>query len=363
MATLSTPSIERINAFDPTENKIVHFAYTGNQSERNRAVITDNDTGKVVYDRTVATLLLSHTIPADVLTAGRQYLIQIQVFDAYNNSSNLSDAVLFYCFTNPTFEFGEISDPYRSASITLATTYAQKEGETLKSYQYKLYDGNKTLLSSSDVFYGDISEYTFYGLQNNTHYYVQCVAITTHDMSLDTGLKFVNVVYNTIPANILFQLENNPCAGYISLDTNLIIIGHKTENDNYKFNPDGSVTLWDNSVTYKGGFSVEGDFSLFIDAKELPFGTFLKTWDDEFTLSIIDVCGAYYCEFKSGDYVLYAELPEAQLATMEDSILVNELGQRIEIVNLSYDNDSYVIFELKRVNNIYSLKTYYRIDG
>ena len=38
-------------------------------------------------------------------------------------------------------------------------------------------------------------------------------------------------------------------------------------------------------------------------------------------------------------------------------------GQKIEIISLGYDNDSYVIFELKRVNNVYSLRTYYRIDG
>ena len=363
MAILSTPYVASIDAFDPSFNHDIEFYYTGNQATKNRAVITDNSTYEVVYDRTISTLKLSHTIPADVLKPGKQYLIQIQVFDAVGNSSNLSDEALFYCFTTPTFELNTINNPHRVASITLSPTYSQSEGETLKSYQYMLYDYAHNMISSSDVFYGKITSYTFYGLENNAQYYVRCVAVTAHGMSLDTGENLVNVIYNTIPSNILFQVENHPCSGYISLITNMIVIGYEVENDNYRFNPDGSVTLWNNSVTYEGGFSVEGDFALFIDAKELPLGTFLRTGDDEFTLSIINVCDSYYCEFKSGDYVLYAELPQAQLATVDETMLVNELGQKIEIISMSYNSDTYVIFELKRINNIYSLKAYYKADA
>ena len=363
MAILSTPQIASIDAFDPSSNQDIAFYYTGSQSVKNRAVITDNSTYEIVYDRTISTLKLSHTIPANVCKPGKQYLIQIQVFDAAGNSSNLSDEVLFYCFTTPTLTLNTIENPHRAASITLTPTYYQTEGEGLKTYQYMLYDYAHNMISSSDVYYGDVTSHTFYGLENNTQYYVRCIAVTNHGMSLDTEEQLVNVIYNTIPANILFQVENHPCSGYISLITNMIIIGYELENDNYRFNPDGSVTLWNNSLTYKGGYSVDGDFALYIDAKELPLGTFLRTEDDKFTLSIVNVCDAYYCEFKSGDYVLYAELPQAQLATVDETFLVNELDQKIEIISMSYNNDTYVIFELKRINNIYSLKAYYKADA
>jgi hypothetical protein len=209
MAILSTPSIVSINAFDPSFNYEVEFYYTGSQSVKNRAVITDSETYNVVYDRTISTLKLSHTIPAETLVAGKQYLIQIQVFDIADNSSNLSEEVLFYCFTTPSWSLGTIDSPYRSASITLSPIYSQAEGETLKSYQYMLYDNSRILVNSSDVCYGEIVSHTFYGLENNTQYYVRCVAVTSHGMSLDTGYQLVNVVYNTIPANILFPLENH----------------------------------------------------------------------------------------------------------------------------------------------------------
>ena len=362
MAVLSTPYLFHIDAFDPSFSYDVEFSYTGNQAVKNRAVIADNESSAIVYDNTISTNKLIHTIPANKLTAGKQYLIQIQVFDIDGNSSNLSDTMLFYCFTNPTFVLDEISDPYRAANITLSPTYSQSQGETLKYHQYMLYDHSNNLLSSSDVYYGDMTPHIFYGLENNQNYYVRCMAETTHGMSLDTGEKAVNVIYNTIPANILFQVENHPCSGYISLITNMLVIGYELENDNFIFNDDGSVTLWDNSITYKGGFTVEGDFVLYIEAKELPFGTFLKTADDEFTLSIVDVCGSYYCELKSGDYVLYVSLPEAQLSSSDGGVLVNQLGQKIEIINLDYDDDAFVVFELKRINNIYGLKAYYKAD-
>ena len=50
MATLNTPLIQPIYAFDPQYNYSVSFTYTGNQTVRNRAVVLDNDTYQTVYD-------------------------------------------------------------------------------------------------------------------------------------------------------------------------------------------------------------------------------------------------------------------------------------------------------------------------
>lgn len=360
MSILSSPSVLPVNAFDPGHVHTFEFHYAGSQPVKNRAVITDNETHAAVYDRTAATLKLSHTIPANTLSAGKQYTIQIQVFDADGNKSNLSEETLFYCLSAPLFQLGSITDPYKSASITLNLSYAQAEGEALKSHQYLLYDQNRLQISSSDVYY-TASPHTFYGLKNNKSYYVRCIGETAHGFLLDTGYAALNVVYNTIPANILFELKNHRDSGYISLATNLIIIGYETENDNYSIK-DGTVTLWDNSITYKGGFSVEGDFVLYVDAKKLPLGTFLKAGDGAFALNIVNVCGSYYCELTSGNYVLYAALPKAQLMTADGKLITNRAGQKIEIVNMSYDDDEHIIFEVKRKGSLYNLKAYYKAD-
>lgn len=362
MIMLSTPTIEKINAFDASFDFDVKFYYFDAQAIKNRAVIIDNDTLDTIYDVTISALKSSHTIPKNTLTNGKQYTIQIQVFDIDGNSSELSEPILFYCYSTPDFSIGDIVDPYKAASIEVSLSYSQPEGETLKSYQYILYDSNKMVVSRSDVLYIFGIKHNFYGLENNRTYYVQCVGETTHGFSLSTDFKLINVLYNTIPANILFQLENHRNSGYISIDTNMAIVGYDVDNDNYILE-DGVVTLWDNSITYKDGFSIEDDFVLFVDAKKLPVKTFLKAEDIGFTLSIMNVCDVYYCEFKLDDYVIYKPLPKARISTLDDKIITDTNGNIIEIINTSYEDGDFVIFEIKRIGNIYSLNVYYKGDA
>ena len=361
MATLSTPTLEKINAFDPNFNFDVKFYYSDAQAIKNRAVITDTDDYSVVYDKTISTLKLVHTIPANVLTAGKQYTIKIQVFDIDGNNSSFSSETLFYCYSTPVFSLAEVNNPYRVASITAQLNYSQAEGETLKSFQYILCDYNKNPIDQSNVLYSDSDTHTFYGLENNMLYYLHCIGESTHGFSLVSNYVEVNVSYNILPANILFEIENHRCLGYISLITNLTVVGYDTENDNYSFD-NGTVALWNNSLHYNDGFEVDGDFVFYIEAKGLPLGMFCKTASDEFTLSIVKVCDTYYCELKHDNYVIYVNLPKAQLTTSDGSILVNELGQKIEIINVDYDDDNFVVFEVKRINGLYGLKAYYKSD-
>lgn len=360
--TLPTPYIVSVNSFDATYSANFEFYYTGKQIVKNRAVIVDNITNETVYDQTISTLKLVHTIPANTLVNGKQYKIQIQVFDADGGSSLLSDEVLFYCYSTPVFILNSIDNPYTSASIEVNIVYSQNENESLKSYQYILYDHNKNVLSQSNVQYTANQPHTFHGLENNKTYYVRCIGETTHGFALDSGYELINVVYKTIPANVFFSVKNNRDLGYISIDTNMTVIGHKTENDNFIIE-DGCVTLWDNSITYNDGFSVDDDFVLFVDAKKLPVKTFLKAKNSNFTLSIINVCDVYYCEFKLDNYVIYKPLPKAQISTLDDKIITDNNGNKIEIINTSYDDNELVIFELKRINNLYGLNVYYKADG
>ena len=135
MATiLQTPSIEAIQSFDPAFDATINYYYEDNQQYKNTIVITDNETSTVVYDKTEDSMRLFVTIPANTLTVGKQYLAQVQVYDIDGNYSNLSDAVLFYCFTTPTLSFVGISDNdvYRNASIELTLSYSQEQNEDIK---------------------------------------------------------------------------------------------------------------------------------------------------------------------------------------------------------------------------------------
>lgn len=358
---LATPSIAAIGVFDPTEPYDIHFIYTDNQAVQNRLIITDTETYETVYDKTILTMKLLHTVPAEILHTGKCYTASIQVFDADNNQSNLSDDVLFYCYTTPVFMLENLPSVCKNASINLSLSYLQPEGETLKSYQFFMCDSNHNILNRSDTFYTDEHmHYSFGGLQNHYTYCFRAIGETAHGYKLDTGYLNVAVDYNVVPTNAVLVLENVYRRGYISIKTNIKSIGYELKNDNYFFDGD-TVTLYgDNYVKYNEGFSLDGDFSLFVEAKKLPLGTFLRTENGTFTLSIVHVCDLYYCEFKADDYVLYCPLPKACISTMEDDYLVTADGKVLEIVNLNYNDNDFIVFEVKRENSVCSLNAYHK---
>ena len=91
--TLNTPSIYAVDAFDPSYSHTFNFSYSGTQTTSNRAIIIDSETQEEVYNVKQDGLKLNHVLPANTLTAGKSYIIQIQVYDANDNYSNLSSGV------------------------------------------------------------------------------------------------------------------------------------------------------------------------------------------------------------------------------------------------------------------------------
>lgn len=362
---LPTPSIIPFAPFDPVYEHTIEFLYTGNQPKRNRVVITNNTTNEIVYDIVQQTGTCSHTIPANTINLnnweaiGNKYEIQVQVFDgldAQSNSSNLSIPVLFYCFTTPTFHFANITDnqTYRSATLPLEITYLQTEGETLRSGQFFKYSYDKALLSQSPVSYTDTS-YTFNRLDDNTTYYFRAIGETANGITVDTGYVGVNIAYDLLPANLVLQAENKYCEGYIQLVSCMKDIDYVTESEHYSL--DGEVLkLYDNSLTYQN-IDVEGDFVLFIEAYKLPVQKFFTTSNGAFSLSVINVCGVYYCRLhiQGSNLVITAPLTKAQY----DSYVDTENGE-VKIIHFA-DTDT-ILFEVGRMGNDYSLKTYYRSE-
>ena len=365
MATLETPIMDATSAFDATLPKEFTFTYNGNQAVKNRMVITNNATSVIVYDEIQIGLKLSHTLSSNKLINGNVYTKQVQVFDADGNSSLLSEPAIFYCYSTPTFEFvGLVNDSeYSKASITLTLNYAQAETETIKDHTFLVYEYDKTLKEKSETFYGD-GNYThsFYSLKNNRYYYFRAIGSTTRGMSLDTGYIKVNIKYIEIPANILFEVTNNR-KGYMNLKSGIIDIGYEIKSQDYTIGS-GLLTLSnDNKLTYNSGFTIENEMTLFVIAKKLPLQTFLTLNSGSVSLSIVEICGLYYCELKVGNYVQYVELPKAQLETVSGSVITDTSGKIIVMTSDEYEDNDLVVFELKRKNNIYSIKAYYQTMG
>ncbi|MBO5093807.1 MAG: hypothetical protein J6C33_05555 [Lachnospiraceae bacterium] len=361
---LQTPQIIGMNAFDPSLPYELKFTYNDNQVIKNRLVISDHDTGNIIYDKIQNAMKLSHTIPENTLDAGKAYIAQVQVYDADNNSSHLSDQVLFYCYSTPTFSLSGIAkdEIIHKAILKVKLNYEQQEGEALKDYQLYLYNFDNSVHTCSDVLYPSSSMlYTFYGLKNNTSYYIRAIGHTTHGMTLDTGMLLFNVEYVMIPANIVFQVENHCKNGYITLFSGIIDIGYDIENDHYVIE-NGALKLWNNKLTYNKGFRIDGNFVLHLEAKLLPLNQPFLLLNDGITLSVKEICNNYYCCLDGLDISQYAELPKAKIVDGEERLLATSDGYALQIINANYEDNEFVIYEVKRINGIYGLRVYYKAD-
>lgn len=221
------PILNKINAFDADFGTTLTFSWTGAQSQKNRIVIRDYDTGQSVYNCTEKTMALKHSLHlgADFeenvsqsipysLSNGRRYLASVYVYDVYGNESLQSSEVPFYCFTTPVFEFINFTRFDASAgiakvnanSIYLNVKYQQENGEVISEYKFTLYDYNNRKLMESGIFYGstadDNLQYSLGGiaetekgpngeLNYNTCYRITCEAMTIHGMRIMTEQRFV----------------------------------------------------------------------------------------------------------------------------------------------------------------------------
>lgn len=371
---LNTPIVRKIPAFDPRESYSVVFQYEGSQAVKNRAVIIDNETYQTVYDHEQERMRLDHVIVANTLSPGKAYQIKIKVYDDYGNESDFSSPVLFYCFTKPTFKFSNLTNDmiHRTAVLPVKLSYSQSEGETFRECQISLYTYDYVLSTSSNILY-DVSNlnHTFYGLKNESVYYLRATGKTTHDMDIDTGYLKVNIQYIMKYSNVILRVKNLPEIGSISLSSNIIDIGYEFENDNW-YIKDGELVIYDNSLTYLSGFSAPSEYTVFCKARKIipnvPFLT-LKTPDGKKSvwLEIQKIGTLYYCVLNApyglGTYNIYKELPKAVLVNDAGEILTDTTNRAFMIVNLDYTDGYTTVFEVRFRKGLFGLQVYYEEDS
>ena len=370
MAILPTPTLSLISTFDPSKNNNIYFSYNGNQIKKKRLVIIDNKTFKTILDNTQLGMKLCYDLPANTIKTG-QYTAQIQVFDFDGNSSELSQPVLFYCYSTPSVSFSNFTDKINKSSINLSLSYTQAENDSVKEFAFYLYDLQKKIVTKSNNFYSlNDSSYTFLGLKNLTTYYVQCKGTSLHNMDFDTGLCEINVNYIVQPNNMLLRLSNNKCEGYIQVDCNIIDVGYIIEGGKPDFK-NGEVILDNKKVTYISGFDFSDNFSMFIKARKIPLDTTFfgyTTSSGNVELSIKKIALNYYCVLRAdsviGSYYRYVKLPNIMIIDENSNQIIDENSNVISSqVTIDDINNYIIVFEVKRKNNLYNLKAYYEDNG
>ena len=87
---MSSPLLYNKNAFDSMTETEFLFNWIGNQSVKNRLKIFKNSDNSQVYDQTLTTFQLKHTLPANTLINGETYWAEVYAIDINNTQSPAS---------------------------------------------------------------------------------------------------------------------------------------------------------------------------------------------------------------------------------------------------------------------------------
>lgn len=262
---MARPQIMRINPFDANKDYEITLSWLGNRAHANRIIIYDNETNEVVFDDTVSSFALTHTIPAHTLQNSKKYVIEAQTYDVENIPSAMSNKVLFFTFATPDFYFKNLAENplIDNSSFTAFVHYYSEDWEDISKYKFYLYDSSKKQLLESEEKTDDLEiSYTYKGLDNNTVYYVRCVGVTVNGMELDTGYAEITVKFENPNDYARIYATAIPKQGCIQVASNLIIIQYNGADD-FEY-IDGMIDLRDKTLYYDEGFLIETDFTAII---------------------------------------------------------------------------------------------------
>lgn len=271
---LTQPILYNIAAFDASEQQtFTFFVSGGDQVVANTLTIRTNDEAQtIVYSEKQVTYGLAHTLPANTLTNGIYYQATITTWNVNNESSVASLPIQFYCYTQPSFAFTNLptGNIIGSSAYNFQVLYNQNEEEPLSAYTFNLYDFANNLIASSGVVYTQSQvvpltiSYTFDGFTNGSIYIVETVGQTFGGTQITTGKVTINVQYE-IPQNYApLYIKNNCEEGYITVQSNLIVINGETnpasptyiDNQEIDLRAEGTYARWGENYTVTDDYTI-----------------------------------------------------------------------------------------------------------
>ena len=275
------PILYNIQSFDSSEELTISFLWNGNQSFGNVCIIKDNTSKEIIYQYPATTMQLKHTIPANTLENGKAYEVQIASVDIDKNTSEYSDAVMFYCFTTPSFTFSNIeaNQLIKNASYEITMSYSQIENEPLQSWEITLYDTSRSKLQSSGVCYNEDIHYTLTNLEDKQNYFIKATCMTLNGMEVSTDYIPFQVRYKYPSVYSLLTLENVKNNGYIKLRSNIRAVeAHSKKNVEY-INHE-YVNLKNNTIYIDDDFSLDDDYVINLLGYDLTTNTLIMQLSD-----------------------------------------------------------------------------------
>lgn len=245
---LATPSISfPIKPFSPSKPYDFIIIYrSGDQAVRNNLVIQRLSDNLTVYDITLESFTLKHTLPANKLQSGVPYKARIRVGSVSGQWSQFSEWVIFWVFDSPTLAIGNIDYANQNRvygqTVEFTASYTHLNGEMLSSYRFNLYNSNQQLIQSYDErFSNGDSPLTqeVAGLQNGELYYIELKTISVNQQEASTGLILVRPFYITPKITSAITVENKAEEGAVKVTANIIqIVGRLYDANGNEINKD-----------------------------------------------------------------------------------------------------------------------------
>lgn len=252
------------NTIDGLLSHVFSWQSSGGIQAAFRVQILLNSSGAIVFDSgQQQSYALQYTMPANSITNGQVFQIQVIAYDLQGNSAT-SYTQLFQTSATPVVTMAAITSPVNTQAYTFSATYSQAQNVPMASYIAYLYDNNKNLIGQSAVLTALPLEYTFSGLQTGDSYYIEIECTSNLNVTGSTGMVSFSVSFAQPTTSAILTATSNDDAGSIELAWNVFqIIGSTDITGTITYPNNDSINLTGgNNVWWNNGINIAGNFTL-----------------------------------------------------------------------------------------------------
>lgn len=323
---LTTPRIKPfMSALDSTELIIVTFdASGGDQVFANEIEIYNSSTNVLVYTNKVTSFQFKNEIPINTLLNGTTYKVRIRTYNSTNEVSQWSDYIILKCLSNPIVAITNIGVDgiIKNQTYEFQGSFTQGENDTLKSYNFILYDSQHRQISVSGNKTDGLLKYSF-TFVNDTNYFIEMKTKSNSDVENTTGLIPIYVKYVTNKMKNILSLTNDKNNATVNIEANIIHVVFKLQSGSYTYIDNDWIDLKD-AVIYADN-TLDYMLSGSLWTLELRF----KIYDDTTRFfKMVDVKGNYLVFERDRDRI-FIRLYD------KDNYLILETWEDISIVTLN----------------------------
>lgn len=272
MKLIQTPTLRNVKTYSATDSYDFKFDYRGSvQIVKNNLVIENTSNNIEIYNKTIDSFSLQHTVISNSFLNGQEYKAKIRVGDINNNWSDYSDWIVFNCYSHPTLVITSINNGIiNNQNPLIQATYQQAENDLLNSYRFLLYDNLDNLLYSYPEKFDKLLQQQIEDLQNNNTYKIELKTLSENGMEYSSGLiPFVASYIEPKLASVI-NLSNLKDSASVEIVCHLIQIIGKVGSGSISYENDEWVNLLDGMVYFQDGFYIEDNFTLKLWCKQLP---------------------------------------------------------------------------------------------